>query len=418
MSNSSISRLLGDRHIVATEDSLVQAKRLEYLFKKNEIKYKIFYNASDAYEAICLSKPALIISDVIMPGMNGFDYCSKIKADDNLKDIPVMLLTALQDPDDIIKGLQCGADNFVTKPYEEREILERIEHLLINAEIATEIRDNDVIRLKFRGNEYSITSSKRQIIDLLISVYETATKRNNELTDIKLQLERSNTELKQANSDLESFSRSVSHDLRSPLSVIMGFASAMLDNPDSKMSSDEKEFMGYIKDSAEEMAQLIKDLLAFSQSGTTELRREDVNLSSMARDVIDNLLLRYSEVKPTIEIQDGLKANADPNLIRIVLDNMLGNAVKYSSKTVSPVIKFYSEESPGSVVFCVEDNGAGFDSDKADELFKPFVRYHGDDFSGTGVGLSTVKRVIERHGGSVWAESQIGKGARFFFTIS
>jgi signal transduction histidine kinase len=418
MSNNSISRLLGDRHIVASEDSLVQAKRLEFLFKKNEIKYKIFYNASDAYESICESKPALIISDVIMPGMNGFEYCSKVKADEKLKDIPVMLLTALQDPDDIIKGLQSGADNFVTKPYEEREILERIEHLLINAELATEAKDTGEVKLKFRGNTYVITSSKRQIIDLLISVYETATKRNNELSDIKSQLERSNTELKQANSDLESFSRSVSHDLRSPLSVIMGFASAILDNPESKMSSDEKEFMGYIKDSAEEMAQLIKDLLAFSQSGTTELRREDVNLSNIARDVVDNLLLRYPETKPIMLIQDGLNANADPNLIRIVLDNIIGNAVKYSSKSDSPVVKFYAEESLGSLVFCVEDNGSGFDSDNADDLFKPFVRYHGDDFSGTGVGLSTVKRVIERHGGSVWAESKKGEGAKFFFTIS
>lgn len=418
MSKNSISSLLGDRHIVASEDSLVQAKRLEFLFKKNEIKYKIFYNASDAYESICESKPALIISDVIMPGMNGFEYCSKVKANGNLKDIPVMLLTALQDPDDIIKGLQSGADNFVTKPYEEKEILERIEHLLINTEIATETKDTGEVKLKFRGNEYIITSSKRQIIDLLISVYETATKRNNELSDTKSQLERSNTELKQANSDLESFSRSVSHDLRSPLSVIMGFASAILDNPDSKMSSDEREFMGYIKDSAEEMAQLIKDLLAFSQSGTTELRREDVNLSSIAKDVVDNLLLRYPESKPKIEIQDGLTANADPNLIRIVLDNVIGNAVKYSSKSDTPLVKFYSEESFGSLVFCVEDNGAGFDSDNADDLFKPFVRYHGDDFSGTGVGLSTVKRVIERHGGSVWAESKKGEGAKFFFTIS
>lgn len=418
MSKNSISSLLGDRHIVASEDSLVQAKRLEFLFKKNEIKYKIFYNASDAYESICESKPALIISDVIMPGMNGFEYCSKVKANGNLKDIPVMLLTALQDPDDIIKGLQSGVDNFVTKPYEEKEILERIEHLLINTEIATETKDTGEVKLKFRGNEYIITSSKRQIIDLLISVYETATKRNNELSDTKSQLERSNTELKQANSDLESFSRSVSHDLRSPLSVIMGFASAILDNPDSKMSSDEREFMGYIKDSAEEMAQLIKDLLAFSQSGTTELRREDVNLSSIAKDVVDNLLLRYPESKPKIEIQDGLTANADPNLIRIVLDNVIGNAVKYSSKSDTPLVKFYSEESFGSLVFCVEDNGAGFDSDNADDLFKPFVRYHGDDFSGTGVGLSTVKRVIERHGGSVWAESKKGEGAKFFFTIS
>ncbi|OJV18790.1 MAG: hypothetical protein BGO30_03165 [Bacteroidetes bacterium 41-46] len=417
MSINNISRLLRDGHIVASEDSLVQAKRLEYLFKKNNINYKMFHNASDAYNSLLENKPSMVISDVIMPGMNGFEFCKKIKENNNLKEIPVMLLTALQDPDDIIKGLQSGADNFVTKPYEEYEILDRISHLLENRELATEVADNSEIKLIFRGAEYHITSSKRQIIDLLISVYETATKRNDELTDIKAQLERSNNELKQANSDLESFSRSVSHDLRSPLSVILGFASAMLDNPDSSISGDEKEFLGYIKDSAEEMSQLIKDLLAFSQSGTTELNRESVNLSKLARDIIENLMVRYPETTPEFSVQDDLVANADPNLIRVALDNLLGNAVKYSSKSQHPVIKFFMEESFGSVVFCIEDNGDGFDSDNAEGLYKPFVRYHGDEYTGTGVGLSTVKRIIERHGGSVWAESKKGEGAKFFFTL-
>ncbi|MDD3272463.1 MAG: response regulator [Bacteroidales bacterium] len=417
MSNSRISRLLGSRHIVASEDSLVQAKRLEYLFKKNEINYKIFNNASDAYESIIVPKPALVISDVVMPGMDGFEFCTKIKNNKSLSNIPVMLLTALQDSDDIIKGLQSGADNFVTKPYDESEILERIEHLLENREIESISDDGGEINLKFRGNEYKITSSKRQIIDLLISVYETASKRNSELRDIKSQLERSNIELKQANSDLESFSRSVSHDLKSPLSVIMGFASAILDNPNSKISDEEREFMGYINESAEEMSQLIKDLLAFSQSGTTELKKEFVDISALAKEVVENLLLRYTDTNPKISIQDGLSAIADQNLIRIVLDNILGNAVKYSSKADMPTISFYSKESLGSVIYCIEDNGAGFNSEEAEDLFKPFIRYHGEDFSGTGVGLSTVKRIIERHGGSVWAESKKGQGAKFFFTI-
>lgn len=418
MIQNKISSLLKNRHIVACEDSVVQAKRLEYLFKKYGITYKMYHNASDAYSSILESKPALVISDVIMPGISGFEFCTKIKLNEYLKDIPVILLTALQDPDDIIKGLQSGADNFITKPYNESEILLRVEHLLENRLISNESEDKSQIKLKFRGNEYLISSSKRQIIDLLISVYETATNRNAELSEIKSQLEKSNEELKQANNDLDSFSRSVSHDLKSPLSVIMGFAAAILDNPNSSINGEEREYLEHIMGSSEEMSQLIKDLLAFSQSGIAVLQKESADLTQIAREEIDNLLIRYPGLNPKIEIQDGMSTNADKNLIRIVLDNLLGNSFKYSAKRLAPVIKFYAEESFGSCVYCIEDNGSGFDSDKADELFKPFVRYHDKEYSGTGVGLSTVKRIIDRHGGTIWAESKKGEGAKFFFTLS
>ena len=418
MIQNKISSLLKNRHIVACEDSVVQAKRLEYLFKKYGITYKMYHNASDAYSSILESKPALVISDVIMPGISGFEFCTKIKLNEYLKDIPVILLTALQDPDDIIKGLQSGADNFITKPYNESEILLRVEHLLENRLISNESEDKSQIKLKFRGNEYLISSSKRQIIDLLISVYETATNRNAELSEIKSQLEKSNEELKQANNDLDSFSRSVSHDLKSPLSVIMGFAAAILDNPNSSINGEEREYLEHIMGSAEEMSQLIKDLLAFSQSGIAVLQKESADLTQIAREEIDNLLIRYPGLNPKIEIQDGMSTNADKNLIRIVLDNLLGNSFKYSAKRLAPVIKFYAEESFGSCVYCIEDTGSGFDSDKADELFKPFVRYHDKEYSGTGVGLSTVKRIIDRHGGTIWAESKKGEGAKFFFTLS
>ena len=418
MIQNKISTLLNNRHIVACEDSIVQAKRLEYLFKKYGMAYKMYHNASDAYSSILESKPALIISDVIMPGISGFEFCTKIKLNEYLKDIPVILLTALQDPDDIIKGLQSGADNFITKPYEEEEILLRVEHLLENRLISNETEDRSQIKLKFRGNEYLISSSKRQIIDLLISVYETATNRNAELSEIKSQLEKSNEELKQANNDLDSFSRSVSHDLKSPLSVIMGFAAAILDNSDSSINGEEREYLEHIRLSANEMSQLIKDLLAFSQSGIVVLQKESADLSQIAREETENLLLRYPGFNPRLEIQNGIVANADQSLMRIVLDNLLGNSFKYCANTPSPAIKFYAEESFGSRVYCIEDNGSGFDSEKADDLFKPFVRYHGKEYSGTGVGLSTVKRIIDRHGGAIWAESKKGEGAKFFFTLS
>jgi hypothetical protein len=409
-------------YIMALEDSLVQAKRLEYFFKKNRFSYKIFSTAEDAIKVVEIEKPSLIISDILMPGMDGYQFCKKVKSNPQTGHIPVILLTSLQDPNDIIRGLQAGADNFITKPYEERYLHSRINHLLSN--IGTSVNNDpcnnaDPIQIKYRGEEFNITSGRRQILDLLISVYDTAIQRNEELTEIKERLEATNKELTQANEDLDAFARTVSHDLKSPLTVILGFSSAILDNPESKITEDEKSYIQFMKESAMEMNQLIKDLLSFSQSGRLQLEKEELNLAEIAKDILESILLRFPETSPEVIIEPGMSAYADSRMIRVVLDNLLGNAIKYSSKNQTPRIVFGKREYYGKDLFFVKDNGVGFDMSKADKLFQPFVRLHsGSEYSGTGVGLSTVKRIIEKHGGEIWAESEPGQGAEFLFTLN
>ncbi len=411
-----------NNYILAVEDSLVQAKRLEYFFKKYNIDYKIFSSGEDALAYIKNKKPVLIISDIIMPGIDGYLFCRKIKENPDTKTIPVILLTSLQDPNDIIRGLQAGADNFITKPYDEKYLLSRIDHLLNNRNVTKEemvTYENSPIDLKYRGESFKITSGRRQILDLLISVYDTAIQRNEELIAIKTQLEEANKNLIQANEDLDAFSRTVSHDLKSPLAVIIGFTSAILDNPDTTVSEEEKSYVKFIHESAEEMTQLIKDLLAFSQSGRLEIEEEELDLSDIANDILSGILLRYPGTSPIVNIQQGLNTKADNKLIRVVLDNLLGNAVKYSSKKENPRIELGKKDYFGKDLFYVKDNGAGFEMSKADKLFQPFVRLHsGLEYSGTGVGLSTVKRIIEKHGGEIWAESEPGKGSTFYFTLN
>ncbi|PKP05569.1 MAG: hybrid sensor histidine kinase/response regulator [Bacteroidetes bacterium HGW-Bacteroidetes-5] len=408
-------------YILAVEDSLVQAKRLEYFFKKHQFDYRIFSTAEEALVYIGKRVPSLIISDIIMPGIDGYQFCRQVKENPSTSTIPVILLTSLQDPNDIIRGLQAGADNFITKPYDEKYLLSRIEHLINNK---SQIEEGvislkaDPINLRYRGEEFKITSGRRQILDLLVSVYDTAIQRNEELTSIKMKLEETNRSLLQANEDLDAFSRTVSHDLKSPLAVIIGFTSAIIDNPESTVSEEERGYVKYILESALEMTQLIKDLLAFSQSGRLDLKEEELDLSDIANDILGGILLRYPDSKPVVKIESNLKARADNKLMRVVLDNLIGNAVKYSSKTESPEIFFGKKEYFGKDLFFIQDNGAGFEMSKADKLFQPFVRLHsGVEYSGTGVGLSTVKRIIEKHGGEIWAESEPGKGATFFFTL-
>jgi len=409
---------LENGYILAVEDSLVQAKRLEHFFKEHGIMYKLFTNAEEALNAALIEKPELIISDIIMPGMNGYEFCKKIKSTADLMSIPVILLTSLQDPQDIIKGLQAGADNFITKPYDDKYLLSRIQYLLINREIRYTGSAEMVIDLVFRGEKYHINSDKKQILDLLLSVYEAAIQRNDELIATKTQLEIANENLKQSNQDLEAFSRSVSHDLKSPLNGIIGFSDLLLEYNENNLSENSIEWLTIINQSAWKMSNLIQDLLQFSRSGLVEIVQEPVNLSEIANDVIENILKTDTSRKVNFIVEPELKPKADPKMIRIVLENLIGNAYKYSALNAEAEIKFGKKDYYGQDVFYISDNGAGFDMNKADKLFQPFQRFHSsEEFKGTGVGLSTVKKIIEKHGGQIWAESEVGVGSTFYFTL-
>ena len=418
MSNAA-QLLMGTGYILAIEDSLVQAKKLEYFFREYEINFKLFPNAEEAYIAVIYEKPELIISDIVMPGMDGYEFCQKIKSNPESAKIPVILLTSLQDPHDIIKGLQAGADNFITKPYNNKYLYSRIQYLLINRDIRFAGSAEMVIEMVFRGQKYQINSDKKQILDLLLSVYEAAIQRNDELTAMKAQLETTNEHLKQANQDLDAFSRTVSHDLKTPLNGILGFSDLLLNDSEYIVDDETKKILRVINESANSMSELIVDLLKFSRSGQLEIEQEPVNLSEIASEVMANILSRDISRKVKVTIEQNLHAKADPKMIRLVLDNLLGNAFKYSGLNEDAEIIFGRKNSYGHDSFFVQDDGIGFDMSQTDKLFQPFQRLNFQpEFKGTGVGLSTVKRIIEKHGGQIWAESEVGKGAIFYFTLS
>lgn len=395
--------LLGDKYILAVEDSLVQAKRMEYFLKKNNLSYKIFPNAEEAFEAAKSNPPAILISDVIMPGMNGYEFCKAFKSIPYLSDIPVILLTSLQESQDIIKGLQAGANNIITKPYDEKSLLQRIENLLSNQFLSLGETSGSGLYLKFRGELHNIISGKKQILDLLLSVYETSLQRNEELVSIKSLLEKSNADLAQANNDLDCISNAISHDFNSKLDIIIGSACVILDNMESKLNNDEQSNILRILESAKEMSNCVRDLLTFVQSVNIEIEEEDVDLSKMAHEVIKDSLLNFPQINPTIEIEPDMHARADFKMMKILLDNLFHSALQYCNKTEKPLIKFGQKDYYGSKLYFVKDNGAGF---------------VGKNFSFSGVELSTIKQIIDKHKGQIWAESEIGKGSTFFFTLS
>ncbi len=229
---------------------------------------------------------------------------------------------------------------------------------------------------------------------------------------------RQRTALEAANLELESFSFSVSHDLRAPLRHIIGFARALMEECGNSVGEVAVDYLQRIVKASIKMQELIDGLLELSRVSRGELRKSVVDLSSMARDISQSLLGTSPNRKVIFNIADSLSVTADPILLRALLENLLGNAWKYTGKKETATIEFSCEERQGQRVFYIRDNGAGFDMLYVDKLFSPFQRLHkAEDFEGTGVGLATVQRIIRRHGGHAWAEAEIDKGATFYFAI-
>jgi signal transduction histidine kinase len=228
--------------------------------------------------------------------------------------------------------------------------------------------------------------------------------------------------LRLSNEELEAFSYSVSHDLRSPLNTIDGFSrllSKQLAGEAGKGGEKVKHYLSRIQHGVAQMAQLIEDLLSLAQVARTQLHSEPVDLSAMARSVLSAWQVRQPERDVNVQVENDLHTHGDERLLRVVMENLLGNAWKFSEHQAQARISVGRQlDAAGLPVFFVRDNGAGFDMTYADKLFTPFQRLHAvSEFPGTGIGLATVSRVIGRHGGRLWADAAPGRGATFFFTL-
>lgn len=286
-----------------------------------------------------------------------------------------------------------------------------------NLELGSDVRPFDAVCKDGMQFPAEISSSPLQTEEglLVTSFIRDITERKR----AEQRIEERNQQLADLNRELEAFSYSVSHDLRSPLRSIEGFAKILLRDYSGKMlDSTGDDYLQRMRTAAGRMGQLIEDLLELSRVSRTEFSLKNVNLTDMATDIFQELRNRYPDRQIETSVEPGMTAQADPRLLAVVLNNLLGNAWKFTGKTAHPRIDFVHQIKKGTEIFSVRDNGAGFDPAFADKLFSPFQRLHkSSDFEGTGVGLAIVHRVIQRHNGRVWSESEIGKGATFHFTL-
>ena len=240
----------------------------------------------------------------------------------------------------------------------------------------------------------------------------------NAQTELEKRVEERTNQLVIANKELEAFSYSVSHDLRGPLETMNGFVHILLTKYGPTLDSDGREYLQHVRSGARRMAELIEDLLNLSRVTTTTMHLQRVDLSALARTTLQDLQRRDPERHVEVLVGNCSPAEGDTRLLQIALDNLLQNAWKYSSIREQAQIEFGCQKRRSGLVYFVRDNGAGFDSRHTDRLFKPFQRLHSSsEFPGTGVGLATVQRIIQRHGGDIWAEAKVDEGATFYFTI-
>jgi two-component system NtrC family sensor kinase len=339
-----------------------------------------------------------VIVDLVMPEIDGIEVCRQIQEFGRAmnQSITVIMLTARETKEDMTRGLEAGADDFVGKSSDMAVLKARIRALLRRKFFQEE---NRCIREQLLQKELEATEARaaRELAETRSALVE---------------------ELERKNQELGAFSYSISHDLRAPLRRIDGFSKALLEDYSNSLDERGQHYLHRISAGVQRMGELIDDLLQLSRVGRAELRPGPVDLSALAQKVATELQRGDPGRKARFQILEGTVVDADRGLIEAVLENLLGNAWKFTAAASEAIIEFGVEKRDGAPAYFVRDNGVGFDMADARKLFAPFQRLHSEaQFPGTGIGLATVLRIVDRHGGRVWAESALNLGATFYWTL-
>lgn len=351
-----------------------------------------------------------VLLDRIMPGMNGIEVCRSIKGHPALRNLPVLMLTAMDEPGSVVEGLEAGAEDYVVKGSGFDIIRGRLRAQLRRRHYEEE---NRRMRVRLADAEMQAVEAKvaRELAD------ERA-RHLDELAEKNAELARSNEELVSANRELEAFAHTVSHDLRGPLRAIHGFCGIVQEEYGPRLDDEGRRLLSRVAAGATHATAIVDDLLRLSTASLQSLDPRPVDLAVLARGVLARLAAQDRDRKVEAVVAESLRVHGDPGLLNQAIENLVGNAWKYSRNVPVARIEVGETQVDGARTFYVRDNGAGFDMAYVSKVFEPFQRLHtSDQFEGTGIGLATVRRIVERHAGRIWADSEVGAGTTFSFTL-
>lgn len=375
----------------------------------------------EALRALLQEEYAVILLDVQLPEMDGFETAALIRSRVNTQHTPIIFLTAIDKSDTkVAKGYALGAVDYLFKPFDPQILRAKVSVFIELCQKSRQIRRlNESLERRVLERTRALQAANE---DLEREVAERK-RAEAEILRLNAQLEQRvrdrTAELEAANNDLRAFSYSVSHDLRAPLRRIEEYCRLLVEDYGQSLEDKAQAYLSRIQVSSRHMSELIEDMLKLSQVARSEMRRERVDLSRLVSEILAELQRTEPDRRVTAQVQDELTVEGDRGLLRMALQNLLSNAWKFTGRRSDSMIAFGAEGPAHARVFFVRDNGAGFDMAHADRLFEPFHRLHGaNEFPGTGVGLAIVQRVIHRHGGRIWAESEPEAGTTFSFTLS
>lgn len=429
--------------ILLVEDNPIEAAALNCLVRQAGFDVITASDAEVGFQRLLAEEFELLLCDLHLPGENGFDLCRRVKHSPRLRRLPVVLLTRLTDPLNVLRGLEAGADGFISKDLNETHLVRRLQRVLSRRRDACRAAAADRDRVVFLDQEFELSAERGQLLEVLLSGFEDVVQLNAKyeaeaaeraraqkaLHEMNTTLEervvqRTKTlneyvaELERKNAELDQFVFMASHDLQEPIRKLVSFSQLL--EADLKQGSEARvnDDLHYITTAAKRMQTLVRDLLQLSRAGRSAMRRELVDLNRCADAALETLSLRVAETGAVVTRNPLPTVVGDPTTLTQLYQNLIQNALKFIGDS-PPRISLTAEEGPDYWTLGVCDEGIGIDPEYAEQIFAPFQRLHDRErYEGTGIGLSICRTTVERHGGKIWVESEPGCGARFRFTLN